>query len=610
MPMFSDSIRGLAAALICAAIGVAALVLGRDVLMPFALATILAFILAPIVRKLNERRVPHGAAVGIVVLSMLAIVAAGMFLFSAQLLSLTASLAGYKDNLTQKVRTIAGTGSHDNVFRKAAASVDTLGRELKKETDGGSTPAPPSILVARESADGASTAFEQLKSALHPLATAGLTLLFAMFLLAQHHDIRDRVVRLAGIDNMTDTTSALSEAGTRLSRLFLRQAALNAGFGAVVGVALAVIGVPNAALWGIATFFLRFVPFIGSIIAAVPPILLAAAVDPGWGMVIATTALFLIGEPIVGHLIEPHVLGKGVGLSSFAMVAAASFWTLVWGPVGLILAAPLTMSVVVLGQYIPRLEFMSVLLGDTPALAPEQEFYHRLLSDDAAAAAEQFESAAHSTSVGAASDNIALAALRIAARDYRNDRLDGEQTNALKETMDAVVELVGDGIATLTATDAAADTQTEPRLRIMVVPARGPIDIVAAKFAAAMLAATTRHECIAIEHATGLMGLSAARSAAGDGNVDALILSTVGGIDHQHLKLLERRAVRDFPHTRLIVSDWASPTSSERKSAEADIATTASLVGSIALLAYARPTPVAAETPPGAAHSAPIANIA
>ncbi|MEQ1614067.1 MAG: AI-2E family transporter, partial [Hyphomicrobiaceae bacterium] len=417
--------------------------------------------------------------------------------------SLTASLAGYKDNLTQKVRTITGSGSQDNVFRKAAASVDALEKELKKEAAGTSPGAAtmPTVVVAREVNGNSTSVLDQLQGAFRPLATAGLTLLFCLFLLAQHQDIRDRVVRLAGTDNMTDTTSALSEAGTRLSRLFLRQAALNAGFGVFIGIALAFIGVPNAALWGIATCFLRFVPFIGSIIAAVPPVLLAAAVDPGWGMVIATSALFLVGEPIIGHVIEPQVLGKGVGLSPFAMIAAASFWTMVWGPIGLILAAPLTMAVVVLGQYIPRLEFMSILLGDTPALAPEQEFYHRLLTDDAAAAAQQLEDAAETNSIGAASDGIALPALRIAARDYRNDRLDAEQTNALRDTMDAVVELMSDAIGSTIHANASDTANGEKHLRVIVVPARGPIDTIAAKYVAAMLTVTTRHECSAITQA-------------------------------------------------------------------------------------------------------------
>src|SRR5262249_13362677 len=159
-------------------------------------------------------------------------------------------------------------------------------------------------------------------------------------------DFRDRIVRLLGTDNVTATTAALSDVGEGLSQLFLTQTALNAAFGVAIGVALALIGLPNAILWGVVAFLMRFVPFVGSLLAALPPIVLAAAVDPGWGMVLAPLALFLAGETLMGHIIEPLVLGPRAGLSPLAMVASAAFWTLVWGPIGLILAAPLTLCLV------------------------------------------------------------------------------------------------------------------------------------------------------------------------------------------------------------------------------------------------------------------------
>jgi predicted PurR-regulated permease PerM len=560
MPMIADSARGLAAALTIAALIIAALVLGREVLIPFALATILAFILAPFVRFLSARRVPRGGAVALVLATLVGVLVLGSVVFSAQLLSLTASLAGYKDNLVQKIRVVTGARSGEGVIKKAADSVDLLEKEFKKETSPGSTtgPAPP-VVLTREQGSSAGTLFEQVRNILGPLAGTGLTLLFAGFLLAQYHDIRDRVVRLAGTDNMTATTSALSEAGSRLSRLFLMQAALNASFGTIVAIALAVIGVPNPILWGVATTFLRFVPYIGSFLAAVPPLLLAAAVDPGWTMVLATLALFLIGEPLVGHVIEPHVLGSGVGLSPTAMIAAASFWTLVWGPIGLILAAPLTMSIVVLGGYIPRLEFMSVLLGDAPALAPEHELYHRLLSDDAAIAAEQIEQAIVSTSAGATADEIILPALRIAARDHRSERLDTEQITALRETMKSVVDLVVDELQGPSASDAPAVAEAAADSgQVIVIPARGPIDSIAASFIAALLGTAVGRKCVAVEHASGLMGLSAARSLARGLAVDSVILSTVGGVEDQHLRLLVKRVQSAFPDVRLLICDWGA----------------------------------------------------
>jgi len=570
MPMFTDSIRGLAAALTITALMIAALVLGRDVLIPFALATVLAFILAPIVRYLVGHRVPRGAAVGLVVLTLVAVLIAGSVMFSGQLLSLTASLAGYKDNLVQKVRLVTGARTGDGAISKAAESVDQLEKAFKKQAASGApvSVAPP-VVVGRESTSSVSSFFEQLRGALGPLTGAGLTLLFAAFLLVQYHDLRDRVVRLAGTDNMAATTSAISEAGSRLSRLFLMQALLNAGFGIIVSVALAVIGVPNAVLWGVATFFLRFIPFIGSFLSAIPPILLAAAVDPGWGMAIATLALFAIGEPLVGHVVEPHILGRGVGLSPFAMVAAASFWSLVWGPIGLILAAPLTMLIVVLGRYIPRLEFMSVLLGDAAALAPAEEFYHRILSADSAAAADQLENAITETSLEGAADSIVLPGLRIAARDHRLDRLDEDQIASLRESLKTTIELTADEFtATTAARDVILANPTVELSQIIVVPARGPVDAIAATFVAASLQRAADRTCVAVEHASGLMALSAARTLASDAGTDTIILSTVGGVENRHLRLLVKRAQRDFPAARLLVCDWGAEEESLAPSSE------------------------------------------
>ncbi|MGL4397325.1 MAG: AI-2E family transporter, partial [Hyphomicrobium sp.] len=387
-----------------------------------------------------------------------------------------------------------------------------------------------------------------------------LTFLFALFLLLQHSDLRDRVVRVAGTDNMTETTSAMSEAGERLSQLFLMQAALNAGFGLVVAIALAVIGLPNAMLWGVVAALMRFVPFIGSLLAAVPPMLLAAAVDPGWGMFIATVLVFAIGEPVMGHVVEPLVLGKRAGLSPFAMVIAASFWALVWGPVGLILAAPLTMSLVVLGRYISGLEFFTVLLGDEPALSPQETFYHRLLSDDSISAAQQLEDVADEGTAFDVSDGVVLPALHLATMDQRRGRFDREGLSELRDTMGSVI-----GLVTEPASDkapAASGAQQD----VLVVPARGMIDTAAADFVAAMLQRIPSLAPRASGGTSGLTALSDARTAIDKDELETLVLVTVGGIEPQQLQFIVRRAMRDFPTTRILVLDWGRGLSARRAS--------------------------------------------
>src|SRR4029078_7631743 len=216
-----------------------------------------------------------------------------------------------------------------------------------------------------------------------------VVVIFVIFILLQRQDLRNRLIRLAGAQDLQRTTAALDDAGQRLSRLFLIQLALNAAFGLVIGIGLWFIGVPSAPLWGMLAMILRFVPYIGAVIAAIFPLILAAAVDPGWTMVFWTVALFLAVEPIAGHAIEPLLYGHSVGMSPVAVVTSATFWTWLWGPIGLVLATPLTMSLVVLGCHVDRLKFLDVMFGDQPALKPEELVYQRLLAGDPMEAAEQ-----------------------------------------------------------------------------------------------------------------------------------------------------------------------------------------------------------------------------
>lgn len=557
MPMVAGTIRDVAAALVIAALLIAALVFGSAILIPLALATILSFILAPIVKRLARWRIPRAVAVMIVVTLAVAGLLAASAVFSAQLLSLTASLATYKDNLVQKVRIVTGSNSDASILKRASESIDVLENALKHEIENGGTgvPAPATGAPAGVSttdgkgqpqivtrSDGAG--YGALGTAIEVAAKAGLTLLFTIFLLIQFRDLRDRIVRVAGVYNMTATTAALSDAGARLSQLFLYQALLNSGFGIFVGVALWLIGVPNPSLWGVATAVMRFVPFIGSFLSAVPPILLAAAVDPGWSMALMTLALFVIGDVTMGHFVEPLVLGKRVGLSPFAMVAAASFWTMIWGPVGLVLAAPWTMSLVVLGQYIPRLEFLSILLGDTPALSPDEQLYHRLLSDDAISAAEQVSPDLDASSAIAVGDDVILPALRLAARDHRLGRFDAEQVADMAVTFKGIVDLVPE----------LADDGAERPSGVMLA-ARGPIDAMAARYAAAALAHASGCSVTALDQTTGLMAVTSLKETSRTGGPDWITIITVGGTEPRHLDFLVQRAERAFPKARILVLD-------------------------------------------------------
>ena len=219
---------------------------------------------------------------------------------------------------------------------------------------------------------------------LPPIATAGIVLLFVIFILLQREDLRDRLIRLLGASDIQRSTEAINDAADRLSRYFVTQLAINSAFGIFIAFGLWLLGVPSPTVWGILAMLMRFVPFIGAYIAAAPPVILAAIVEPGWTTFILTAGLYLVSELVMGQIVEPLAYGHGTGLTPLAIVIATVVWTWLWGPIGLLLATPLTVVAVVMGRHIEGLQFFDVLLGDRPALTPEQRFYQRLLSGDAA----------------------------------------------------------------------------------------------------------------------------------------------------------------------------------------------------------------------------------
>jgi len=268
----------------------------------------------------------------------------------------------------------------------------------------------------------------------------GIVVIFVIFILLQREDLRSRLIRLAGAHDLQKTTLAIDEAGYRLSRLLLAQLALNAGFGLIIGLGLWLIGVPSAPLWGILAMALRFVPYIGAVIAAILPLIVAAAVGEGWSMVLWTAALFLVVEPLTGHVIEPMLYGHSTGLSPVAIVVSATFWTWLWGPIGLVLATPLTICLVVLGRHVERLEFLEVILGNEPALSPPQLLYQRLLAGDPVEVIDQAQEFLKEKSLIEYYDDILLEGIRLAELDARKGLLEEDRAVRIKETVAEVLD--------------------------------------------------------------------------------------------------------------------------------------------------------------------------
>jgi hypothetical protein len=256
-----------------------------------------------------------------------------------------------------------------------------------------------------------------IEPVLAPLETTAIVLVVAVFILMQREDLRDRFIRLFGSTDLHRTTTALDDAGRRLSRYFVSQLGVNTCFGIVIGGGLWLIGVPSAALWGVLAGLLRFVPYIGPLLAAVAPLVLAAAVDPGWRATIYVALLFVITEPLTGYVVEPLLYGHSTGLSPMSVIVAAVFWTWMWGPVGLILSTPLTLCLVVMGRHVKSLEFFDILLGDRPALSEVTRFYQRTLANDPDEALDQAETMLADRSLVDYYDGVVLPGLKLAAAD-------------------------------------------------------------------------------------------------------------------------------------------------------------------------------------------------
>src|SRR5712672_1705518 len=443
------------AAAILAFIIITTLYFGREIFVPIALAILLSFVLAPLVGVLQRIRMPRGlAVVSVVILAFVLIFAMGSLL-ATQLTQLAGDLPRYQSTISEKIQSFRDTKAGRGTLERASDMLKDLSKELDKPKDVASPRMPSSIVgpnasgpptpvpvEVRQPDPGALESLRTLISPLiHPPATTGIIIIFVIFILLQREDLRNRLIRLAGSHDLQRTTAALDDAAGRLSRLFLFQLLLNGAFGIIIGTGLWLIGLPSAIWWGILAAVLRFVPYIGATIAAAFPLALAVAVDPSWSMLLWTIALFLVVEPIVGHVIEPMVFGHSTGLSPVAVVASATFWTALWGPIGLVLATPLTVCLVVLGRHVERLEFLDVMFGDRPALSPPEIFYQRMLAGDPTEAAEKAEEFLKERSLASYYDEVALKGLQLAQADAERGALDKERLTKIR---DAVGEFASD----------------------------------------------------------------------------------------------------------------------------------------------------------------------
>lgn len=420
---------------------VAALYFGRDIFVPMALAVLLSFALAPVVSWLRRLRVPRTVAViSVVLLAFLAISAFGV-LVAGQVSQLAGNLPQYQSNIQQKIRSFRSGPAGEGVVERASEVLKELSEEIEGSNEalpdeqpetgplGERTGEAEPIPVQIQEPELAPLQLLQsvIGPLIGPLATSGVVIVFVIFMLLQREDLRDRFIRLAGASDLHRTTQALSDAAKRVAKYLLMQLIVNATYGIPVGLGLWVIGVPNPLLWGLLATVLRFVPYIGPVIAAILPLALSIAVDPGWTMLLWTGALFIILELTSNNIVEPWLYGASTGLSPVAIIVAAIFWTWLWGPIGLLLSTPLTVCLVVLGRHVPQFGFLDVLLGSEPVLTPVESLYQRLLAGDPDEATERAEEYLEDKPLLDFYDGVAIPALAMVEYDRARGVLDDEQ---------------------------------------------------------------------------------------------------------------------------------------------------------------------------------------
>jgi len=568
--------------LIIAALLVTGLYLGRDVLIPIAIAILLSFVLGPLVNLLRRWHFGRFLSVAVSVLMTLSVVGALGTLIGVQLADIATDVPRYRTTIERKIE-----GLQDTPAGRMAEYVTSIGRTMHRdeakpkpepETKPAPDAAPPEKAILVEVKDRAPDALTLagtlLSPILHPLATIGIVFVVLLFLLMQREDLRDRMIRLAGSSDLHRTTVAMDDAAKRLSRYFLVQLALNAAFGLIVGIGLYLIGVPSPVLWGIFSALMRFVPYIGAFVSALFPLALAAAVDPGWTMVVETLILFVVLEPIVGHFIEPMLYGHSTGMSPFAVLVSALFWTWLWGPVGLLLSTPLTVCLVVLGRHVDKLEFLDVLFGDRPALTPVENFYQRILAGDPDEVQEHAELILKTCPLVSYYDEVVIKGLELAARDAARGVLTPEQKADIRQSLSGLVEDLADheDVADHEAREGAS---TEPSVVRASVTPNGTVLCVAGR------SFVDGAACAILVQLLGNRGIDArlvpfsdvARAKIdtfepGPARIVCIVSTAISG-EPTHLRRLADRLRRKIPEAHMVVGLWQADESGLDEAAQA-----------------------------------------
>ena len=531
---------------------VGVLYLAQAVLVPVALAILLTFVLTPPIVWLERwiGRVPAVLAAVSLVFVVLGLAGWGL---ARQMNHLADDLPSYRANILAKVADIRGAGKGGSV-EKLQETIETIKTDLGQAPPAGTRARP--VIVSSTQVDGPSP-FSWLGPIVGPLGTAGLVLAMVIFMLLERRQLRDRLIGLFGHGRLTVTTKALDEAGTRVSRQLLMQSLVNLLYGIAVGLGLYLLGVPYPLVWAALGAALRFVPYLGPVAAAGAPILVSLAALPGWAGPLAVVGLFVVLELFTNLVLETALFAGAAGVSQVALLISVAFWTWLWGPLGLLMATPLTVCLVVLGKHVPGLESLGTLMADTPALAPEYGYYQRLLARDPSEAADLIEAHIRIQSPLSVYDALLLPALNYAERDRIEHRLSVEEETAV---IDATRELLVDATEAIRRLPAAALSDSplaipgQP-LRVLGYATNGLAD----ELALMMLADVMNDLPVVIEMAKGRMLAGEIVSLLQEQQIAVICLADLPPSPPSKARYLVKRLRAALPDAQIIVGRWAPP---------------------------------------------------
>ena len=570
---------------------VACLKWAQEFLLPVALAVLLTYLFSPLVGLLERRRVPSTLAVVAVVTLAFVVLASLAWALALQMAALGAELPQYGDNIRQKIADVRLLG-RDSGLERVQETVERAAGEAERQVQrakpgGAREPQPTPVIVQWE------RGWWDLPAAiggwLEPLGMAGFVVILVPFMLLGRQELRNRTVRMLGFRRLALTTRALDEANERVSRYLLSQTAINAAFGALATLGLMLLGVPYALLFGLMGGALRFIPYVGPWIGALLPIAVSLAIFPSWTRPLLVIGFWVVLELFTNLVLETVFWARSAGVSQVGLLLAVGFWTWVWGSIGLVVATPLTVCLLVFAKHIPALEFLWVLMGDEPVVSPDVVLYQRLLAEDADEVNELLERALTEGPRERVHDEIVLPALALAVRDHVQDRIDAAE-------LAAVVRGAREALESLEPGPEPADAAAERR--VLGVPARGEPDAVALLSLRDLLAPAR----VALDVLSPALLAAEIVEQARRHGADVIAIGSLppGGL--AQARYLTKRLRAALPGVRIVVGRWCSGQELET-AREALLAAGADTVAATLretrdlVLSYGRVQPEVASTP-------------